>query len=63
MVSYTFWRSRMGSDPHAVGRTVTLDGLTYTVIGVMPQGFDYPRGTKIWRPLPMDRIAASVRVR
>jgi putative ABC transport system permease protein len=54
VVSYTFWRGRMGSDPHAIGHNVTLDGLSYNVIGVMPQGFDYPRGTKIWRPLPMD---------
>ena len=31
-----------------------LDGLSHTIVGVMPQGFDYPKGTQIWRPLPMD---------
>jgi putative ABC transport system permease protein len=61
VVSYTFWRGRMGSDPHAVGRTLTLDGLNYDVIGVMPQGFDYPRGTKIWRPLPVDEASQRPR--
>ena len=54
VVSYPFWRGRLGADPHAVGETVTLDGLTHTIVGVMPQGFDYPKGTQIWRPLPMD---------
>ena len=54
VVSYPFWRSRLGADPHAVGQTLALDGLSHTIVGVMPQGFDYPRGTQIWRPLPMD---------
>jgi predicted permease len=54
VVSYTFWRSRLGSDRRIVGKTVTLDGLSNTVIGVMPQGFDYPHGTQIWKPLEMD---------
>ena len=44
VLSYAFWRSRLGSDPQAVGKTITLDGLPHTVIGVMPQGFDYPQG-------------------
>jgi putative ABC transport system permease protein len=61
VISYTFWRGRMASDAHAVGRTVTLDGLAYNVIGVMPQGFDYPKGTKIWRPLPMDESSQRPR--
>ena len=54
VVSYAFWRGRLGGNPHAVGETVTLDGLPHTIVGVMPQGFDYPRGTQIWRPLAMD---------
>jgi putative ABC transport system permease protein len=36
------------------GNTLTLDRRIYTVIGVMPQGFDYPQGTQVWIPLPMD---------
>jgi len=30
-----------------------LDGLTNTIVGVMPQGFDYPHGSDIWRPMQM----------
>ncbi len=61
VLSYAFWRSRMGSDPRAVGRTITLDRLPNTIIGVMPQGFDYPRGTQIFRPLPMDEATQRPR--
>ncbi len=62
VLSYGFWRSGMGSDPHVVGKTITLDGLPNTVIGIMPQGFDYPKGTRIWRPLQMDEAAQRPRL-
>ena len=55
VLSYALWRSRLGSDPNVVGKTITLDGLANTVIGVMPQGFDYPKGTQVWKPIEMDR--------
>jgi putative ABC transport system permease protein len=54
VLSYGFWRSRLGSDPEAVGKTITLDGLPHTIVGIMPQGFDYPKGAQLWRPLNMD---------
>ena len=55
VLSYAFWRSRMASDPQIAGKTITLDRLPYTIIGVMPQGFDYPSGAQVWKPLGMDR--------
>ena len=61
VLSYPFWRSRLGSDPQAVGKTISLDGLPHTVIGIMPQGFDYPQGTQIWRPLRMDESSQRPR--
>jgi len=44
VLSDGFWRSRMGADPQAVGRTLRLDGQAATVVGVLPAGFhfDYP---------------------
>ncbi len=36
------WRAQFQSDPHIVGRTVTLNGFPYTVIGVMPRSFRLP---------------------
>ena len=43
VLSYDFWRSRLGSDFHVIGETMTIDRLPRTIIGVMPQGFDFPR--------------------
>jgi len=61
VLSYAFWRSRLDSDPHVVGRTITLDRVPNTIIGVMPQGFDYPSGTHIYCPLPMDETTQRPR--
>jgi putative ABC transport system permease protein len=57
VLSYDFWRSRLGSDLHVIGKTMALDRLPRTIVGVMPQGFDFPRGTQVWMPLPFDESA------
>jgi putative ABC transport system permease protein len=51
VISHAFWISRYGGDPGIVGRTISLDGEPYTVIGVMPARIFDLTGTKIWRPL------------
>ncbi len=50
VLSYEFWRNRMGGDPHILGKTIAIDRLSRTIIGVMPQGFDFPRGSQLWLP-------------
>src|SRR6516162_1074506 len=57
VLSYAFWRARLSSDAGVISKSLTLDGKVYSVIGVMPQGFDYPHGTQVWRPLPMDEAS------
>jgi predicted permease len=42
MVSNHFWQNYLGSDPHAVGKTIQLAGNSYTVIGVLPASFVLP---------------------
>ena len=39
VVSHDFWRSRMASDPAIIGRSVTIDGVPHTVVGVTPEDF------------------------
>jgi len=48
------WRTRFGADASIVGRTITLDGEQYTIIGVMPPGFSFPATSTvdIWLPRP-----------
>ncbi len=51
VIGHELWRSRYNSDPNILGKAVTLDGRSYSVIGVAPPGFDYPNATQIWCPL------------
>ena len=42
LLHYQTWQILFGSDREIVGTTLRLDGQPYTVIGVMPEGFDFP---------------------
>lgn len=44
VVSYHFWQHFLSGDPGALGKTITLNGNSYTVIGVMPASFTLPSG-------------------
>ncbi len=50
VLSDGLWRDRFGGDPDVIGRTVTLDARTHTVIGVMPPGYRAPYEARLWRP-------------
>ena len=50
VLSDALWRDRFGGDRGIVGRDVTLDGANYTVIGVMPKGFEFPARAQLWVP-------------
>jgi putative ABC transport system permease protein len=52
MLGYTLWQQRYGGDASLVGRTVSIDSTSYTIVGVLPKGFCYPtRDTQIYVPL------------
>ncbi|HLJ51015.1 MAG TPA: ABC transporter permease [Bryobacteraceae bacterium] len=53
VLSHAFWQDRMASTPQAIGKTISLAGRAYTVIGVMPDEFDFPLATKLWAPLAL----------
>jgi putative ABC transport system permease protein len=51
-VSYGLWQSAFHGDAHVLGRTLRIGGNLYTVVGVMPPGFDFPvRHTQLWVPI------------
>ncbi|HEX5474703.1 MAG TPA: ADOP family duplicated permease [Vicinamibacterales bacterium] len=54
VLSDGFWRRQFGGDPGMVGRTITLSGQTFTVVGIMPAAFMFPAGTDVWTPLVPD---------
>jgi putative ABC transport system permease protein len=43
VISHAMWQSRFGADTNVCGKTMMLDGRSYTIIGVMPKGFQFPR--------------------
>ena len=51
ILGHALWRQRFGSDAGIVGRRITLDGVPYEVVGVMPERFAFPTGREIWTPL------------
>jgi predicted permease len=51
LLSYGLWRRVFAAKPNIVGGTVDIDGVGMTVVGVMPEGFNYPDETEIWGPL------------
>src|SRR5437660_10454845 len=57
VLSYGLWQRRFGSDPNVVGSKVKVGGEAATVVGVMPNGFDYPRQSELWVPFPIDAAA------
>src|SRR4029079_10220998 len=49
VISWGTWQSVCGADPNIIGRTVTLSGRTYDVVGVMPREFFFPgRDVQLW---------------
>jgi len=50
LVSDHLWHTTFNADPGIIGKAITLDGSSYTVLGVMPPGFNYPATVDIWTP-------------
>jgi len=63
LLGYGFWMRRFGGDPTAIGQSLDLDDRSYTIVGVMPRGFDYPTRTQAWVPLDLDPETAPMPLR
>ena len=73
ILSHGTWARRYGSDRGVVGRSLTLNGQPYEIIGVLPEGFALPREVmptlgvaedgEIYLPLPLAANAATIRTR
>ena len=51
VLSYGFWRSWAGGDPGVIGRSLELNGASYRVVGVLPEGFRYRQNAQVFVPL------------
>ena len=56
ILSYDLWQRQYGSNPNIIGVKIDVDAVPYTVIGVMPRGFSFPKiKSEVWTPLPLAR--------
>ena len=48
LIGYAMWQNRFDSDPDIVGKTALVNSETMTIIGVMPEGFEFPILEDLW---------------
>jgi len=53
LLSHGLWQERYGGDAHVIGQTMLLDDKAYTVIGVLPPGFEYFRAADVYVPISL----------
>jgi predicted permease len=56
VIGHQAWQLRFAGDPHIVGRTVKLGGIPSVVVGVMPEGFEFPLDHQFWIPLRVNPL-------
>ena len=62
VLSHGLWQRRFGSDAGIIGKTLTLNGNSFTVVGVMPRGFHFPdKQIEMWAPLALNTSEAGNR--
>lgn len=51
LLGYGLWARRFGSEPNVIGRALSVNGHSMTIVGVLPKGFDFPLKAEMWQPL------------
>ena len=59
LLSHRLWSSRFAADSTVLGRSISLDGQFFTVIGVMPTGFTFPNEADFWVPVFLSADASN----
>ena len=58
VLSYGLWQRRFGGAANVINSKITLSGVTGTIVGIMPAGFNYPDDTELWTAYPLDATEA-----
>ena len=61
VMSEAFWRARFAADPGVVGREIRLDGSLWTVVGIVPEGFQLMGQSSIWAMRPLVNLPPRAR--
>jgi len=59
VIGYSYWQRYFGGDPAFGERTLRIADRSYSIVGVMPPGFDYPDGTEVWTPAELWPLGES----
>src|SRR6266705_3797115 len=59
ILGHGLWQSRFGGDPDVLGRTITLNQQSYTVVGILPARFQYPERFQLWIPLALSETGGT----
>jgi predicted permease len=64
VLSHAAWQRRFGGDSAVIGRQLEMhdDGATYTIVGVMPPGLDFPKGTDFWTAIAPSSVPKDMHV-
>jgi putative ABC transport system permease protein len=53
IITYSLWQRRFGGDPNILNKTITINSIARTIVGVMPERFNFPKGAEVYAPLRM----------
>ena len=60
VISHSLWQRRFGGDPNILNKAISLNSVTRTIVGVMPQHFNFPKGAEVYAPIALTpQIKAS----
>lgn len=51
VITHSLWQRRFGGDPNIINKTIALNSITRTIVGVMPEHFNFPKGSEVYAPL------------
>jgi predicted permease len=58
IIAYSTWKDRYNGNENIVGKTIRVNGVPTTIVGVMGEGFAFPNNDRIWLPLQTDPLAS-----
>jgi putative ABC transport system permease protein len=61
VLGHGLWQRAFGANPNIVGQTLTINSRSFTVVGIMPAGFEFPREAELWVPLAWEDNERRVR--
>lgn len=56
VIGHDLWQSRLAGKPEIVGQSIRIGGVPHAVVGVMPEGFEFPFRDHLWTPLRADPL-------